>query len=253
MTGTKNKKKRPKIVAVSVAGPYHRTQNLPCQDCFRHVCRGNKLVAVVSDGAGSARFGKIGAGIVCETLCDILAAAPFSNIRQKIIDALQIARQKLVLHRLNKNKNESGIIDFAATVVGVVYCQNKGVFFHIGDGAGIALPRKSGGKTIISRPENGTFACETYFYTMDDWQDSLRFTPFEKAGSLMLMTDGVTGFAFKNDYENAEDGFIEPINRYLRQEPDARRAARALNNTLNTPRACQLNADDKTLLWAGLQ
>lgn len=249
----KNKRRQIPVIASSVTGLYHRTRDLPCQDYYKYCRRGKKMVAVVSDGAGSAKHGKIGARIICQTLCDLLIGAPFNDIRQKIIDAIEIARQKILLHRFNKSKDENGLVDFAATVVGVVFCQNKGLFFHIGDGAGIALFAPHMQKTIISRPENGIFSCETFFYTMDDWKDCLRFTPFCGAKSIMLMTDGVTGFAFKNDFAEIENGFIEPINSFLTQETNVPRALRALNNTLSTPQANRLNPDDKTFLWADLR
>ena len=247
-----NKKQNMHIVATSVTGQYHRAKNLPCQDCYAHVCRRGRLVAVVSDGAGSAKYGKLGAKTVCNTLCDILISCPFKDIRQKIINALEVSRQKLIYHRLNKSKSENGLIDFAATVVGVVYTKKGGLFFHIGDGAAIAL-NDSPPHTVVSRPENGMFSCETYFFTMDDWKDSLRFTPFSEAKSLILMTDGVTGFAFTKGYDCIENGFVEPINRFLHGETNRCKAVRALNNTLGTPRASRLNPDDKTLLWAGLK
>ena len=88
---------------------------------------------------------------------------------------------------------------------------------------------------------------------MDDWKDSLRFTTFEKAESLMLMTDGVTSFAFKNNYEELENGFVYPINNFLWQEKSKTKAVKALNNTLSTPKASKLNPDDKTFLWAKLK
>ncbi len=247
-----NKKTNAYIVAASITGPYHKAKNLPCQDFYAHANRSGRVVAVISDGAGSAKYGKIGAKTVCSTLCDILISCPLNDIRQKIIDALEVARQKLIYHRFNKSKNENGLVDFAATVVGTVYIKNRGIFFHIGDGAAIALGDSL--QTVwVSRPENGLFSCETYFFTMDDWKDSLRFTPFEEAQSLMLMTDGVTGFAFTKGYECLKNGFVEPINSFLHDEKNHRKAVRALNNTLEAPRACQLNPDDKTLLWIGLK
>ena len=56
-----NKKiKKTKVVAASVTGVMHLNTNIACQDCYRYCC-GKNLVAVVSDGAGSAKYGKIGA------------------------------------------------------------------------------------------------------------------------------------------------------------------------------------------------
>lgn len=129
---------------------------------------------------------------------------------------------------------------------------NNGVFFHIGDGAAIAFSGGYGEDFTASRPENGRFSCETYFYTMDDWKDNLRFTPFENAQTVFLMSDGVTNFAFSRDFNRIERGFLYPINDYLESETSKSRAARALVNTLNTPQARKLNNDDKTLFWAKL-
>ena len=118
----------------------------------------------------------------------------------------------------------------------------------------IALHYEDGGKCgyTLSRPANGEFSCETYFYTMNNWAESLRFTKIEKANALFLMTDGVTNFALTEDMCKLKSGFIEPIYQYLKNEPSKTRALTALNNTLNTGKARKLNSDDKTFLWAEL-
>lgn len=242
-----------KVVYVTLAGPYHKQKGLKCQDFCAYMQKQNKVVGVVSDGAGSAKYGHIGAKYVCRALCRVLASAKKEDIRQQIIDAIEIARNELVCHRLNKSKNEAGLIDFAATLVGVYYNGSKGLFFHIGDGAGVALNAGKNSEAVISEPENGIFSSETFFFTMEDWKDSLRFTPFEKAQSLFLMTDGVTGFALKKGGRSLEDGFIEPIEAFLKNEKSVKRAAKALKNTLETPKACRLSGDDKTLMRIGLK
>ena len=136
---TKNNPNKIKVVATSVCGPMHCYKKLPCQDCFKHKVGGKNFVAVVSDGAGSAQYGKIGANIVCNTMVDLLSNCDFKNIKTHIINAIEVARSKVMRHRFNKSKDKSGMIDFSATLVGAVYHQGKGIFFHIGDGAGIAL------------------------------------------------------------------------------------------------------------------
>ena len=63
-------------------GSSHRQNQLPCQDafCYRHL--GDRLVAVVCDGAGSAAYSEQGGGLVAHALADRLATfitAPDEN------------------------------------------------------------------------------------------------------------------------------------------------------------------------------
>ncbi len=245
-------KRRIHTLSTTLRGAFHRSKNLPCQDYCRSAVRGNKLVAVVSDGAGSAQYGKIGAKIVCETLCDLLLKSDLKHIRADVKAALEVARDKLLLHRFNKSKSARDLVHFSATVVGVFSYKNHGIFFHIGDGAGLAYKAGDYGNFAISEPENGAFSCETFFYTMDDWNECLRFNEFTGADRLMLMTDGVTGFVFADEFFRIRRNFLLPIADYLEHEPRKQVATRAIANTLNDAKAQRLNADDKTFFWAKL-
>ena len=213
--GMNKKYKKAKVVAASVTGLLHANNNAACQDCYKYAF-GKNLVAVVSDGAGSAKYGKIGAKNVCEVLCDLLKNATFSKIEEEIIKSVNVVRQKLLFHRLNKTKKDAGLAVFAATIVGVVYHKGCGVFFHIGDGAALSLSDDV--NFVASRPENGNFSCETFFFTQQNWLENLRFTRIQNAKSILLMSDGLTSFAFKSDFREIESKFIYPINDYLFNE-----------------------------------
>ena len=239
-----------RVLATSQLGALHKANNMPCQDYCCSKQHKNKLVAVVSDGAGSARYGQIGAKTICRTLCDLLIRSTHKTICNDTLKAIETARQKLIFHRYNKSKSEADLCHFSATVIGFFYCNGKGIFFHIGDGAGIAFNSGDYDNLLISEPENGAFSCETYFYTMPEWKDCLRFKVFTNINRIMLMSDGVTGFVFSDDFFKIHRNFFVPVVEYLEKEPCKISAIKALNNTLNDSRAQRINADDKTILWA---
>ncbi len=246
------KTNRIKVAAATIQGPLHINKQLPCQDYCRYSTRSKNFVAVVSDGAGSAKYSKTGARIVCDTLIDLLKSIKLSEAQNAVKKAIETARGKLLRHRLNKTHDSKGIMDFAATVVGVIYYQNQGLFFHIGDGAALAIVDDDYDNFVASPPENGAFSCETYFYTQENWIQNLRFTPFAKADAVFLMSDGLTNFSFSPDYRHIEKNFILPIHKFLSEENSKAKAERALANTLDNAQARRLNSDDKTLLWARL-
>ena len=65
------------------------------------------------------------------------------------------------------------------------------------------------------------------------------------------MSDGLTSFAFRSDFNEIEHKFVYPIDNYLFNEKSLSKAKKALENTLNMPKAQRLNSDDKTLVWIG--
>ena len=85
---------------------------------------------------------------------------------------------------------------------------------------------------------------------MTDWQSCLRFTPFADKNRLMLMTDGVTGFVFSDDFYRIRQAFLLPVVDYLEKEERSTYAEKVLRNTLEDKKAQRLNADDKTIFWA---
>lgn len=240
-----------KVFAASAKGSSHVTGGLPCQDASAFQHRGEWLMAVVCDGAGSAASSHVGSTVICAQVieklsaqADVLASLDAADFDSLITEILGEVRDGLDAHaRIAK----ADLRDYAATVVGAVMGPTHGWFFHIGDGLGVA--RHADGDTL-SLPENGEYANETYFLSGSQWRDHLRITPIDQPTSrLMLMSDGAMPFVMAKGHQAVYAPFVDPVERFLR-DADENVGAKALAATLDDPRTCEITSDDKTLLIA---
>ena len=113
--------------------------------------------------------------------------------------------------------------NFSCTLVGCVASAGGGRFFHIGDG--YAIYQGAAGDSVLSRPENGEYADETFFVTDEDWKDHLRFTPVPQpeCGCVIgLMSDGTAPFAVNRE----RSALLPPLHRPDRRLPARRHAVR---------------------------
>jgi hypothetical protein len=246
-----------KVVAGSATGAGHQASGAPCQDACHWLCHGDWLIAVVCDGAGSARFSDVGARHAAQSLCRLLGdavpeagaepPAPQSYWQAHIADAVAKTRETLESEHV---RDGAAMRDFHATIVGIVMGPACGTFFQIGDGAGVALLDDEWEQSVLSLPENGEYADQTFFYTEERWREHLRFTEVSDAARLItLMTDGAMSFAMAPKCEGLERNFMEPVSRYLNRV-DAETGSQALSATLDDPRTHAITSDDKTLIWA---
>lgn len=249
-----------KVVGAAVRGPSHDLNGQPCQDAFAFAVAGDWLAAAVCDGAGSAARSREGASALSRRVVEALAAAAgdggdglLDRLETLVTDAVSAVRLDLAGEGKGEDEDEDERLrPFHATLVGVLAGPDGGTFFQIGDGAAATAGDNpdtpwSGG--AVSKPENGEYANETYFFTLPDWRGHLRLTPFPATERLVLMSDGASAFAMLKDCEGPDLRFLGPVDRYLDQvEPE--QGARALAATLADPRAQAVSSDDKTLLWA---
>jgi hypothetical protein len=237
------------VMGCAVRGPAHEAEDAPCQDAVAFASGGDWMVAVLSDGAGSAPRGDEGARHLVETVTRRLSAAaqaggPAGGWKAEVADALAHARDTLPADA------EHPLQHFHATAVGMVVGAAGGLFFHIGDGAGVALRAGEWDGGTVSHPANGEFADQTYFYTEDGWRDNLRFLPVEQPfDRVVLMSDGAAAFALAPGGRGLDPRFMEPVDRYL-CGVDAATGTAALAATLDSPGARGVTGDDKSLVWA---
>ena len=236
-----------RVFAASSIGKSHIDGGLPCQDACGTAFENGRLVAVVCDGAGSASKSDIGATECADSLCKFLSAVVGSSsacITPSVIEqAVEVARAHL---QLRADELGLPVRELACTAVGVALFQDGGCIFHIGDG--MAVVELGDASTILSLPENGEYANETYFITGDDWLPHLRTTPF--AGTIRcvsLMSDGAMPFAVNRGKTGMFGPFIDPVRSYLATVSEAE-GSEALLATLSDERTWSITSDDKSLL-----
>lgn len=246
--------------AASVQGFDHKSASIPCQDA--HAVRlgpGGCLVAIVSDGAGSAARSEHGSKRLCEDLGDALLAARSAQadrpletldpdaLRHWIEQGIDAVRAGLLAEA---HATAGSLSDFHATLVGAIADGSGGAFFHIGDGAAVAAASHDLGHFTVSPAANGEYSNETYFFTMEEWRAHLRLTRFGPEYDLLaLMSDGVTPFALAKGGEAPFLPFLDPVSRFLRDcDPETGHAA--LVELLERDALRAITGDDKSLVWA---
>lgn len=245
-----------KVFLASATGKYHLASNIPCQDSGHYAVIEDVLIAAVCDGAGSASEGHLGSDFfvrkITELISDSVRSGQFASKRQSgyrdyLVEMIQRARSQLSEIACSRQLD---LRDFACTLVGCISSQHGGCFFHIGDGFAVHLMNT--GESVLSQPENGEYADETYFVTDDDWKDHLRVTPIcaiNRGCLIGLMSDGTSPFAINRMRTGFYRPFIDPVVSFLSNASE-HNGNQALKNVLENEKTFAITADDKTLLLA---
>lgn len=235
-----------RVFSAASIGKGHIDGGLPCQDAAEYAFGKGWLVAVVCDGAGSAAKSDVGAQACARAVCRVLAGVEGvpSTIKPDLIAQAIVAARADIQSLSLEHAIEAR--EFACTVVGIVLSRDGGALFHIGDG--MAVVELSDGAVVLSSPENGEYANETYFVTGGDWQAHLRMTPFEgQIRRAALMSDGVVPFAISRSKTGLFAPFIDPVATYL-AGVDEGAGSEALQATLADERTWEITQDDKSLI-----
>ncbi|MCF1751365.1 PP2C family serine/threonine-protein phosphatase [Mariniradius sediminis] len=194
------------IVGGRSIGKSHRESGLPCQDnFFLSPINENSGIAVVCDGAGSAKNSQIGSKFVSERVIEIFGKIMETGIGLDALETISTeqwrewAKKGLYQVRLDLedfgNKNGYSLSSLSCTVIVVIYHPAGILVTHIGDGrAGYLSPEK--GWLPLIRPYKGEEANETAFITSKIWNEQdidsfLEAEVFqEEYSAFTLMSDG---------------------------------------------------------------
>jgi len=211
------------------------------------------MVAVISDGAGSASHAEIGSRTVCLTFLkacrSFLLRSPLSSLTEDHVwDWIDGIREAI---NVKAKAMEARPRDFAATLVAVLVGPAGSVVVHVGDGA-VAVKQASMDQWLVpSWPFQGEYASTTSFVT-DDPQPRLVVTPVEGIiDEFAVFSDGIERMVLDHVAKSAHHPFFNRMLAPLKasQAPSLDRdLSAALEAYLQSPAVCERTDDDKSLL-----
>jgi Protein phosphatase 2C len=240
-------------------GSSHHKSGTECQDyaaCLELVSGDNPaLLAVVSDGAGSAEFAAVGSHIVVQgfTRCAIehvRAGEPLKSISEETVrDWLDVIRDRIARAADQRGAKPR---DLAATLVSAIVCVDRAIVCHIGDGACALRQVGNSNWEVPSWPLHGEYASSTYFVT-DDPQPNLQFcTADGEFSDIAVFSDGLERLALDFQNKTAFGRFFDPMFAPLANLEAGRNRAlsKSLRNFLDSQQVVKRTDDDKSLVMA---
>lgn len=170
----------------AMQGIRHAMEGTPCQDRVRTGSKGPVSLAVVCDGAGSCPGSEAAAELVCRWALEDIPDL-FEGLYP--MEERELARALVTLGQAALNR--AGLGDRLCTML-LFACHRDGRWLaaHIGDG--FMFLREDGRTRVLSYPENGEYANETYFLCEPSAAEHLRTCRGRAEGAFqaLLTSDG---------------------------------------------------------------
>jgi hypothetical protein len=222
--------------------------------CFAPVSAPEIVVAIVSDGAGSACRGGEGASLVCRTIGQLarrhFAAGPSLPDEATLRSWVGAARAQVMTAAQRRRRTPR---DFAATLVLAVSDGGQTLTAHVGDGCAVARDATDGQWRCLSWPETGDYASTTYFVTDAEEEHTRIARHTRETCALALLSDGLERLAL--DFRTAQAhgpffaGMLAPVEHSHARGKDRDLSARLLQ-FLDSDQVNSRTEDDKTLILA---
>ena len=244
-----------RVVGAAVRGAAHERFDLPCQDMQGYrVLPNGVLLAVVADGAGTARFSDQGAQVAVEETLRALETGLGENFPVGaeewvclVRDAFRAARD-VVLDVAEKSGESAR--EFACTLSGLVVAQGGLVAGQIGDGA-LVCQDNNGDLFPATQIQRGEYANETHFLVQEDALETAVIEYIDRpVCALALMSDGLIRLALKMPAQEPHAPFFLPLFRFIEGEEDEVRAVDQLTRFLGSARVNERTDDDRALILA---
>jgi len=202
-----------------IIGRSHVKYGEPCQDRALDFDNGSLRGIVLCDGAGSCKHSEQGAIAVTNAIANV-TADQFDEWYQAEDTALLMEAYVLSVLEQEVQKIEgSTLLDFSCTLLTVLVKGAQYIAAHVGDG--VICQRINHELSVLSHPENGRYANETYFVTMSPLADHFRVYKGEidVPHDFMAMSDGASISFYINSKKMMEKENTTMLFEHLVENP----------------------------------
>lgn len=240
-----------KWIAASRKGTSHERSGTHRQDAFRCVeARYGRLIAAVSDGAGSASHSRYGAAITCRHLTAKAQAHGKVPDRDLFAEWVDDLRDAIFMAAA---KRDLAMRDFACTLLFAMADASSMFVAHVGDGAIVRQAGAGGQWDCVSWPESGEYASTTFFVT-DNNGVRLRTATFDDPPhAIAMFSDGIERLVLDFENKTSPSSFFDTMAGAMSTSELAgvqRRLSGQLHAYLGSPKIDERTDDDKTLVVA---
>lgn len=258
------------VYGASSIGKSHIDSNLPNQDSIYLQKTEHGMVAVVCDGAGSAKFSQAGAAFFSQSIGKMLLSLGVSRsvsssgitldlgqLTQQIIEQLSQIRLDLQ----SQLPAESSLRDYHTTFTGLlIHSNHQAILVQIGDSPLITS------QFVVRHPHidyftnlqvygddsKNEYVNETHFITQDNWQSFLRVEAIDlsQVDCLALMSDGCADLVFEGASVTPKiyRPFFGNLLFNLTQSQSSQQGSAIIEQALGNPATYRLTGDDKSLV-----
>jgi hypothetical protein len=246
-----------RVVSAKSTGTSHMETNTPCQDRYltREVTTSHGagvLIAVVSDGAGSAVCAEDGANEVCAAIVEVVTETLDKYERLEDIGDVFIrswftaARERL---RILAGKSEHEIRDYSATAIVAVVGDTASVYAHVGDGGAVIRQAQTQEFSVAIWPESGEYANETFFVSDPNVAEHVQVKRFGCVDDVILFSDGLQRLALHAATRSPYAPFFTPLVNHVRASKKALHVLSSeLEYFLSSDAVSSRTDDDKSLV-----
>jgi len=252
------------VYGASSIGKSHIDSNLPNQDSIYLQKTQDGMVAVVCDGAGSAKFSQAGAAFFSQSIGKMLLSLSVSGIALDLVQVRQQIIEQLSQIRLDLQSQltaESSLRDYHTTFTGLlIHSNHQALLVQIGDSPLITS------QFVVRHPHidyftnlqvygddsKNEYVNETHFITQDNWQSFLRVEPIDlsQVDCLALMSDGCADLVFEGASITPKiyRPFFGNLLFNLTQSQSSQQGSAIIEQALGNPATYRLTGDDKSLV-----